>query len=124
MLDSALCYLICEPGGFVMGRVIAGEAELLTLAVAPEARRQGIGTRLVAEFLAQARLRGAEAAFLEVSADNAAAMGIYTRAGFAPVGRRKGYYVAVDGARSDALVLSRRIFPGEVPPTALPAPVI
>ena len=100
-------FLLTEPEGFLLGRAIAGEAEVLTLAVAPEARRQGIGARLVAEFLTQAVARRAESAFLEVAADNAAAIALYDRAGFRQAGRRRGYYTTEDGQRIDALVLSR-----------------
>ncbi|KAB2883119.1 MAG: GNAT family N-acetyltransferase, partial [Albidovulum sp.] len=82
-------FLIEAPDGFLIGRALAGEAELLTLAVAPDARRRGTGTALVAAFLDRAVAAGAERAFLEVSADNAAARVLYARAGFAEAGRRR-----------------------------------
>ncbi|WP_245903756.1 GNAT family N-acetyltransferase [Humitalea rosea] len=92
------------PGaGFVLARAAAGEAEVLTLAVAPLARRQGLGAALVGAAVAGAVLRGATVMFLEVSAENRPAGGLYARLGFAEVGRRRCYYA--DG--SDALVLSR-----------------
>jgi ribosomal-protein-alanine N-acetyltransferase len=94
--------------GFVLARTAADEAEVLTLAVLPAARRQGIGGALLAEALAGARLRGACAMFLEVSARNAAALALYAGAGFAEVGRRRRYYA--DGA--DALVLRRDLAAG------------
>ncbi|XBQ17231.1 MAG: GNAT family N-acetyltransferase [Oceanicaulis sp.] len=73
-------------------RTIAGESELLTIAV-PEARRgEGLGARLLAACLDQARARGAEAMFLEVSEANAPARALYLRAGFIEVGRRPRYY--------------------------------
>ncbi len=97
------------PDGFLMGRAIAGEAEILTLAVAPEARRQGLGARLVAAFLAAARARGADSAFLEVAADNEAALALYRAAGFAEAGRRRGYYRTPEGRPIDALVMSRPV---------------
>lgn len=108
-LASPGCFLLGGEGGFLLGRVIAGEAELLTLAVPPEARRQGIGAELVAAFLAEAAGRGAETAFLEVAADNDAARRLYHRAGFAEAGRRRAYY----GPALDALVLSRALSPRE-----------
>ena len=43
LLASPLCFALTEPGGFLLGRVVAGEAELLTIAVAPDARRRGLG---------------------------------------------------------------------------------
>ena len=99
--------MLVEAGGVLLGRAVAGEAELLTLAVAPDRQRSGIGGRLVAAFLAEARARGAVQAFLEVAADNAAAIGLYRRAGFAEVGRRRGYYAGANGARIDALVFAQ-----------------
>jgi len=109
LLDSKLVFVLTESTGFVMGRAIAGEAELLTLAVLPSARRQGAGHRLVQGFLAEAQARKAQIAFLEVAASNHAALRLYERCGFAPVGRRKGYYTTPDGHGDDALVMSRAV---------------
>ncbi|WP_135449599.1 MULTISPECIES: ribosomal protein S18-alanine N-acetyltransferase [Tabrizicola] len=107
-LNDPLAFLLVEgDAGFLLGRAVAGEAELLTLAVAPEARRRGLGQRLVSRFLYQARLRGAETAFLEVAADNDPARALYARAGFTEAGRRRSYYHAPDGVAVDALVLRR-----------------
>ena len=103
-----LAFLLVEgDAGFLLGRAVAGEAELLTLAVAPESRRLGLGARLVARFLYQARLRGATRAFLEVSAENPAAIALYESAGFTEAGRRRGYYATPEGRRIDAIVLAR-----------------
>lgn len=107
-LTDPLAFLLVEgDAGFLLGRAVAGEAELLTLAVAPEARRRGLGRKLVARFLYQARLRGADQAFLEVSEDNPAARALYQRAGFAESGRRRGYYRRPDGSAVDAVVMAR-----------------
>ena len=103
-----LAFLLVEgDAGFLLGRAIAGEAELLTLAVAPEARRRGLGRKLLARFQYQASLRAAERAFLEVSAENAPAIALYESAGFTRVGQRRGYYQTPLGQRIDALVLAR-----------------
>ena len=107
MADPLAFVLIEGDAGFILGRAVAGEAELLTLAVAPEARRRGLGRKLVARFLYQARLRGAEQAFLEVAAGNAAARALYARCGFAESGRRRGYYRGPDGVAVDAIVMVR-----------------
>jgi len=88
------------PEGFVLGRVQADEAEILTLAVLPEARRKGLGRALLDGLLTEAALRGALEVFLEVAADNAPAKALYAHAGAAEVGRRPRYYA--DG--TDALV--------------------
>ena len=106
MLADPLILVLAEPGGLLVGRVVAEEAEVLTLAVAPGARRGGIGAHLVARFLDEAAARGAEAAFLEVATSNRAAIGLYQQAGFARTGIRRGYY---DG--TDALILARPLPP-------------
>ena len=87
--------------GMILARVAAEEAEVLTLAVSPGTRRQGLGLALLRAAMAEAAQRGAAALFLEVSTSNAAARRLYARAGFAEVGLRPSYYA--DG--SDALVL-------------------
>ncbi|MCX7288666.1 MAG: GNAT family N-acetyltransferase [Rhodobacterales bacterium] len=108
LLADPLAFLLVEgDAGFLLGRAVAGEAELLTLAVAPEARRRGLGQRLVSRFLYQARLRGAEVAFLEVAEDNAPARAVYSRAGFTESGRRRGYFRTPESRSVDALVLRR-----------------
>lgn len=84
--------LIAEAGGFVLARVAADEAEILSLAVAPTARRQGLGAALLAAAMAEARARGATAMFLEVAATNRPALALYARAGFREVGTRSNYY--------------------------------
>jgi ribosomal-protein-alanine N-acetyltransferase len=95
-------------GGMILMRVAADEMEVLTLAVAPEAQRRGIGTRLLGVAMTQAYGQGARTAFLEVSVCNVAARALYDRAGFAPAGRRSRYYA--DG--TDALVLQHALAPG------------
>ena len=107
MLGSPHVFLLAESNGFLLGRAVAGEAELLTLAVLPMARGQGIGTGLVQGFLSEAKTRAATTVFLEVAAGNDPAIRLYERAGFALTGRRKGYYASPDGQRDDALILSR-----------------
>lgn len=109
-IADPLAFLLVEgDAGFLLGRAVAGEAELLTLAVAPEARRLGLGRKLVARFLYQAQLRRADQAFLEVRADNAPAIALYESAGFEATGRRRSYYQDPDGSRTDAVVLTRRL---------------
>ena len=94
--------LLDERGGLALARVVADEAEVLTIAVHPEARRLGVGHALLTAVIAEAARCGAETVFLEVAETNAAARALYAMLGFAPVGRRSGYY-----ASADALVLRR-----------------
>lgn len=109
LLSAPQSFLLAEPSGFLLGRVIADEAELLTLAVAPQARRQGTGARLVARFAETARARGATTAFLEVAASNLPARALYAAAGWIEAGRRPRYYHAPDGGTEDALVMTRSL---------------
>ncbi|SOC18663.1 ribosomal-protein-alanine N-acetyltransferase [Rhodobacter sp. JA431] len=105
LLASPQCFLCIEASGFLLGRVVADEAELLTLAVDRQARRQGTGVKLVTAFLVEAHSRGATTAFLEVAASNAPAQALYGCTGWTEAGRRKRYYHAPDGSAEDALVL-------------------
>lgn len=98
-----------EVEGYSIIARAADEAELLNLAVAEVARGQGIGAALVERAIADARQWGASAMFLEVRASNAAALGLYERAGFREAGRRKGYYRRPS---EDALILRRELLPG------------
>ncbi len=106
-LVEADAFAVARPEGFARGRAAAREAELLTLAVAPEVRRRGIGRGLLAAFEAEARYRGAAEAFLEVAETNAAARGLYAATGYVEVGRRRGYVARDTGGADDALVLRR-----------------
>jgi len=107
MLARKGVFLIQEPEGFAMGLVVAEDAELLTLAVRPRARRRGIARRLLGQFEVTARAQDAHAAVLEVAADNQAACALYRNAGYREVGRRPSYYRTPEGTRIDALVLRR-----------------
>lgn len=109
LLESPGTFLCTESGGFLLGRVVADEAELLTLAVDPARRRQGIGARLVQSFVETAARRGAARAFLEVAADNDAALALYRNSGFVEDGRRKAYYRSPEGHAIDAIAMSRTL---------------
>lgn len=92
--------------GFALGRVIADESELLTLAVDPEDRRRGHARHCLTELIAAAAGRGARRMHLEVAADNAAALGLYEALGFEVTGRRKGYYTGGPSGPVDALSMT------------------
>ncbi len=96
-----------EADSFLLGRVILDEAEILTLATAPAARRQGRARAALTAFLTAARARGAVRAFLDVASDNLPARALYAAAGFAEIGRRAAYYTAPDGTRTDAILMAR-----------------
>lgn len=92
--------------GFALGRVVAEEAELLLLAVKRTSQRSGAGQLLLERFVTIARQRGATRLHLEVR-DGNPAVKLYSRAGFAAVGRRKNYYTGRDGQIYDALTLAK-----------------
>lgn len=104
-------FAVSVAAGFAIGRALAGEAELITIAVDPEARRQGAGRTLLAGFEAGAADRGAKTAFLEVAADNVAARTLYAGAGWAETGRRRGYYARETGA-VDAVTMAKPLARG------------
>jgi ribosomal-protein-alanine N-acetyltransferase len=79
--------------GFLIARGIGPEWELENIAIAGPARRRGLGTRLLGEFLDAVRLRGATAVFLEVRESNSAARRLYEKWAFAESGRRANYYL-------------------------------
>lgn len=92
---------------FALTRIVAGEAELLTIATDPECRREGRGRSVLRDALAVAAARGATRIFLEVAAGNDAALALYHAAGFAETGRRAGYYRREDGPPEDAITMAR-----------------
>nr|WP_123942170.1 MULTISPECIES: ribosomal protein S18-alanine N-acetyltransferase [unclassified Frondihabitans] len=103
-------YLIAEQGGSVVGYAGllsprgAPESDVQTIAVAPEARRQGIARALMNRLLAEAVERGARETFLEVRVDNPGAQALYESLGFEGIAVRPRYYMP-DGV--DALVMKK-----------------
>lgn len=97
----------CETAhGFILARIVAGEAEILTLAVHPDARRKGEGRQLLAEIESESN---AGVIFLEVRDDNIAAKALYESAGYVSAGYRKNYYSAGGKRGSSAIVLKKRL---------------
>ena len=100
LLSAAGSISLATDSGFIIVRVAADEAEILTICVSPSARRHGTGLALLKAAAAKASQVGAAAMFLEVATGNVAAQSLYTSCGFRPVGRRPAYYKG-----QDALVL-------------------
>lgn len=107
--------LIAGQEGFILWRTVAGEAEIITLAVAPAVRRRGLARALLTEACRRAREDGAEAMFLEVSDQNTAAVALYDSTGFVRAGLRRGYYASVSPAQ-DALVMRLALTASPSPP--------
>lgn len=96
--------------GFVLSRMAADEAEILTVAVDKRLRGRGFAGRLLAEHVRDLMRAGVKNLFLEVESENAPALKLYARQGFEPVGRRKGYYRSASGA-ADAIMMRRELPP-------------
>lgn len=109
LLDSPLTFATGDARAFALGRAIAEEAELLTLATDPAHRRRGLARACLAAFETAAQARGARGAFLEVAADNAPALALYQAAGYVRIARRAAYYARAAGPAADALILQKAL---------------
>jgi len=98
--QSNRTYIVAIDGGEIVGyggvMLIEDDAHVTTLAVVPGFRRVRLGTRLLLALVESALSRGARHLTLEVRATNTDAQRLYERFGFAPVGKRKGYYAGED----------------------------
>jgi ribosomal-protein-alanine N-acetyltransferase len=95
--------------GFVMSRIAADEAEILSIAVTPKYRGRAVARDLLRHHLGRLAAYGVDAVFLEVDEGNLSAQRLYRRAGFVEVGRREGYYLSETGNPAAALVLRRNL---------------
>ena len=95
-----------ETIGFILGQIAADQAEILSLGVRGDRRRQGVATQLMAALIGAVRGAGARALFLEVGAGNMAALALYRRLGFQEKGRRRAYYVTAGAAPVDAVTFA------------------
>ncbi|MBX9864678.1 MAG: GNAT family N-acetyltransferase [Hyphomicrobium sp.] len=95
--------------GFVLAQLAADEAEILSIGVLPDWQRQGIGRRLVDGVARAVQRAEAKSLYLEVAADNDAALSLYSRAGFLGTGLRRGYYERPGSAPVDAVTLALRL---------------
>ncbi|WP_247738827.1 GNAT family N-acetyltransferase [Shimia sp. R9_2] len=109
LLQSRLVFFVSVDAGFALGRAVADECELLTVAVHPDARRRGFGLLLLEKYEAEASARGAVTSFLEVAEDNAAALALYERCGYEIYGTRPGYYTRTDGQQIAACLLKKAL---------------
>lgn len=98
-------------GGFALTRTLAGESELLTLAVAPEHQRRGIARTLLVQWLKYSSPL-ADTAFLDVAADNTAALALYDSLLFQRSNTRRAYYPRKSGKAVDAILMSRDLTRG------------
>ena len=94
-----------DAAAFALTRQSLDEAELLLIAVVPQAQGRGIGRTVLGQVISHARARGAAKMFLEMRHNNPA-QHLYRAMGFEPVGRRPNYYRLADGTRLDAVTLA------------------
>jgi [ribosomal protein S18]-alanine N-acetyltransferase len=97
-----------SPAGFVLTRHVLDEEELLLIAVAPAARRRGVGAALINHLFAAARNREVTRIFLEMRRGNPA-IHLYHKFGFEPIGERRNYYRMANGERIDAITFGRSV---------------
>jgi len=95
-----------RPSGFVLSRIVLDEAEILTVAIAPEARGKGLSIPLLERHLDELSRRGVRHVHLEVEEGNLPAIALYRRFGFKDSGRREGYYLRADGTRAAAITMA------------------
>ena len=107
LLENPHCFYVGDNHSFAIGRAIADQAELLTLATDPDHQRVGLARLRLNEFEQEAIKRGAACVLLEVAYENSAALALYMGAGYNETAQRKGYYKLPDGRRSDALILQK-----------------
>ncbi|MCC6914604.1 MAG: ribosomal protein S18-alanine N-acetyltransferase [Rhodospirillaceae bacterium] len=108
---AGLMWTGAEPQGFILIRAVADEAEILTLAVAPDFRRRGIAESLLEEAARMLRAGGTHRLFLEVADDNTAARALYEKRGFTATGRRAKYYERGAAPRVDAVIMALALQP-------------
>ena len=114
LIADATCYGLgarLEAGqrlcGFLLCRIAADEAEILSIAVAHHARQRGIATSMLARGIAGLGVERVRSLFLEVEAENSPALKLYRHFGFEEVGRRPAYYRKADGSTAEAIVMRR-----------------
>lgn len=99
-----------RPIGLLFAVILAVEAEILTLGVAPAARRRGVARILIEDLFARARAFGTRGVVLEVAADNSPALALYKSVGFRTVGLRHAYYQRERGPAIDAWLLRAALY--------------
>lgn len=102
-----VCELPDGIGGFALWREICGESELHLIAAAPDRRRQGIASILLAHWFQTSSARNVSRLLLEVRAGNAPARALYRKYGFVETGLRKNYYPRPDGGYEDAVLMEK-----------------
>lgn len=95
-LKKSGCDIIASQNGFIVWRVVADEAEIITVGVHPNARRIGIASAMLVLAENDAKKRGAKKIFLEVAENNTPARVMYKNNGYTQIGVRPKYYDGID----------------------------
>jgi ribosomal-protein-alanine N-acetyltransferase len=112
LLAGKFTFVTGDARCFALVQVIADQAELLTIATHPDHQRRGLARAVMRDWLDMAATRGAACAFLEVAADNAPALALYSACGFTRDRQRPGYYRRASGPAVDAVLMSRPLTQG------------
>ena len=103
-LKKSGCEIIASDNGFIVWRVVADEAEIISIGVAPNSRRNGIAGALILLMEQELKKSSVVNVFLEVSEVNVPAKNLYKKYGFKPTGKRPKYYNGID-----AIIMSKRL---------------
>lgn len=95
-LKKSGCEIIASQNGFIVWRAVADEAELITIGVAPDARRTGIGAAMIGIMEGELKKSGIKSVFLEVAENNIPARKLYEQNGYVQIGIRPKYYDGID----------------------------
>ena len=109
LLDTNTSRLFHTKNGFLIGRVIDQDAEILNVIIHPDYRRLGKASKLIGTFEKEAKDAGSLRCFLEVAESNSSANKLYHDLGYLKVGQRKNYYEFVDGRKDNASILAKEI---------------
>ena len=103
-LKKSGCEIVMSENGFIVYRTVADEAEIITIGVNPEMRRNGIASAMIGIIENDIKRQGVKKIFLEVAANNEAAQKLYENTGFKVVGTRPKYYDGID-----AILMSKEL---------------
>ena len=95
-LKKSGCEIIASQNGFIVYRQTLDEAELITIGVAPDARRTGIAAAMLGIMESDLKKNGVKTVFLEVAEDNRPARALYEQNGYVQIGVRPKYYDGID----------------------------
>jgi len=108
-IAGTVAFVRQDKTGFAILRIVGDTAEIMTMAVLPFQRKQGIGSAMVLRMLEWSKEMTAQSMFLEVRKSNDAAKKLYEKFGFAEISRRKEYYHNADGTYEDAIVMKKSL---------------